>query len=35
METEILRALEDIVALLIVIIGGGATLWLLTYVTRK
>ena len=35
MDTEILTALNDIVSLLIVIIAGGITLWLVSYATRK
>ncbi len=35
MDTEILTALNDIVSLLIVIIAGGVTLWLVSYITRK
>ncbi len=35
MDTEILTALNDIATLLIVIIAGGVTLWLVSYITRK
>ena len=35
MDTEILTALNDIARLLIVIIAGGVTLWLVSYITRK